>query len=89
MSVALDLGPLGGSLPSGRLAASRSRLGWSFDALSWAAAYPPRNDLAVIDVKPEGLVLREIAPGWSKEELQKLTGVPLLSVGRAPEIKFN
>ena len=47
------------------------------------------TDLAVIDVKPEGLVLREIAPGWSKEELQKLTGVPLLSVGRAPEIKFN
>src|SRR3984893_2092901 len=39
------------------------------------------TDLAVIDVKPEGLVLREIAPGWSKEELQKLTGVPLLSVG--------
>ena len=47
------------------------------------------TDLAVIDVKPEGLVLREIAPGWSKEELQKLTGVPLLSVGRALEIKFN
>jgi 3-oxoacid CoA-transferase B subunit len=46
------------------------------------------TDLAVIDVKPEGLMLREIAPGWDIEELQKLTGAPLLSVGRAPEIKF-
>ncbi|HZV86663.1 MAG TPA: 3-oxoacid CoA-transferase subunit B [Candidatus Binatus sp.] len=46
------------------------------------------TDLAVIDVKPEGLMLREIAPGWHIEELQKLTGAPLLSVGRALEIKF-
>ena len=46
------------------------------------------TDLAVIDVKPEGLTLREIAPGWSNEEVQKLTGATLMSVGRAPEIKF-
>jgi 3-oxoadipate CoA-transferase beta subunit len=46
------------------------------------------TDLAVIDVKPEGLMLRETAPGWSKEELQKLTGAPLMSLGRAPEMKF-
>jgi 3-oxoacid CoA-transferase B subunit len=46
------------------------------------------TDLAVIDVKPEGLLLREIAPGWSIDELQKLTGAPLASSGRAPEIKF-
>jgi 3-oxoadipate CoA-transferase beta subunit len=46
------------------------------------------TDLAVIDVKPEGLMLREIAPGWSKEELQKLTGAPLMSLGRVPEIQF-
>jgi 3-oxoadipate CoA-transferase beta subunit len=46
------------------------------------------TDLAVIDVTPEGLVLREIAPGWSIEELQNLTGAPLTSSGRAPEIKF-
>jgi 3-oxoacid CoA-transferase B subunit len=46
------------------------------------------TDLAVIDVKSEGLLLREIAPGWEIEELQKLTGALLLSVGRAPEIKF-
>jgi 3-oxoadipate CoA-transferase beta subunit len=46
------------------------------------------TDLAVIDVKPEGLLLREIAPGWSIEELQKLTGAPLASRGVAPEIQF-
>lgn len=46
------------------------------------------TDLAVIDVKPEGLMLREVAPGWSIEELQKLTGAPLMSLGRAPGMKF-
>jgi 3-oxoadipate CoA-transferase, beta subunit len=46
------------------------------------------TDLAVIDVKPEGLMLREIAPGWDIEELQKLTGAPFASSGRAAEIKF-
>jgi 3-oxoacid CoA-transferase B subunit len=46
------------------------------------------TDLAVIDVKPEGLLLREIASGWAIEELQKLTGAPLMSRGRAPEIRF-
>jgi len=46
------------------------------------------TDLAVIDVKPEGLMLREVAPGWSIEELQKLTGAPLMSLGRAQEMKF-
>jgi 3-oxoadipate CoA-transferase beta subunit len=46
------------------------------------------TDLAVIDVKPEGLMLREIAPGWDIEALQKVTGAPLMSLGRAPEIKF-
>jgi 3-oxoacid CoA-transferase B subunit len=45
------------------------------------------TDLAVIDVKPEGLMLREIVLGWCIEELQKLTGAPLMSLGRAPEIK--
>ena len=46
------------------------------------------TDLAVIDVKPEGLMLREIAPGWSIEELQNLTAAPLMLQGRAPEMKF-
>ena len=46
------------------------------------------TDLAVIDVKPEGLMLREIAPGWDIEELRKLTGAPLTSPSRTPEIQF-
>jgi 3-oxoacid CoA-transferase B subunit len=46
------------------------------------------TDLAVIDVQPEGLMLREIAPGWSNEELQKVTGAPLMSRGRTSEMKF-
>src|ERR1700751_381844 len=45
------------------------------------------TDLAVIDVTPEGLMLREVAPGWSIDDLQKLTGAPLTSLGRATEIK--
>ena len=31
------------------------------------------TDLAVMDVTPQGLVLREVAPGWSLEEVQQLT----------------
>ena len=36
------------------------------------------TDLAVIDVRSEGLLLRETAPGWSREEIQELTSAPLL-----------
>src|SRR6267378_2604827 len=46
------------------------------------------TDLAVIDVKPEGLVLREVAPGWSAEEVQKATGAPLIAKSRVAEIAF-
>jgi len=46
------------------------------------------TDLAVIDVKPEGLVLREVAPGWTAEEVQKATGAPLIAKGRVAGITF-
>jgi len=46
------------------------------------------TDLAVIDVKPEGLVLREVAPGWTAEEVQKATGAPLIAKSRVAEITF-
>ncbi|MBV6319438.1 CoA transferase subunit B [Duganella violaceipulchra] len=36
------------------------------------------TDLAVLDVTPAGLVVREMAPGLSFEELQAATGAPLL-----------
>jgi 3-oxoacid CoA-transferase B subunit len=35
------------------------------------------TDLAVIDVKSEGLTLREVAPGWTAAEVQALTGTKL------------
>ncbi|HKD51468.1 MAG TPA: 3-oxoacid CoA-transferase subunit B [Candidatus Acidoferrum sp.] len=47
------------------------------------------TDLAVIDVAPEGLVLREIAPGWTREEVQKLTGARLSAKGLVPEIGLS
>jgi 3-oxoacid CoA-transferase B subunit len=42
------------------------------------------TDLAVIEVKPEGLVLNEVAPGWTAEELQALTEARLII---APDLK--
>ncbi len=42
------------------------------------------TDLAVIEVGPEGLILREYAPGWSPEEIQELTEPRLIL---APDLK--
>lgn len=42
------------------------------------------TELAVIEVTPEGLVLREVAPGVTPEDVQKLTEPQLC---RAPELK--
>jgi 3-oxoacid CoA-transferase subunit B len=42
------------------------------------------TDLAVIDVTPEGLLLRELFPGLSLEDIQSVTGPALLI---APDLK--
>jgi 3-oxoacid CoA-transferase subunit B len=42
------------------------------------------TELAVIDVTPEGLILREIAPGVTPEDVQKATEPTLL---RSPDLK--
>lgn len=42
------------------------------------------TDLAVIDVTPEGLVLREVAPGFSPEEVQQFTEPKLRYSGAVP-----
>ena len=47
------------------------------------------TDLAVIDVVPEGLVLRELAPGWSAEEVQAATEARLLVRGQVPEMRLE
>jgi 3-oxoacid CoA-transferase B subunit len=36
------------------------------------------TDIAVLDVTPEGLVLREVAPGWTAEEVQSLTEAKII-----------
>jgi 3-oxoacid CoA-transferase B subunit len=46
------------------------------------------TDLAVIDVLPEGLVLRETAPDWTAEEVRQHTGARLITRGRIPEMRF-
>jgi 3-oxoacid CoA-transferase subunit B len=43
------------------------------------------TELAVIDVTPEGLVLREVAPGVTPEDVQKVTDAPLRV---APDLKM-
>ena len=46
------------------------------------------TDLAVIDVKPEGLVLREVAPGWTPQEVQALTEAKLYVPANVPQMKL-
>ena len=36
------------------------------------------TDVAVLEPTPEGMVLRETAPGWSAEEVQEITGAQLI-----------
>ena len=42
------------------------------------------TDLAVIEVTPQGLLLKEVAPGWTAEEVQALTEPKLIT---APDLK--
>jgi 3-oxoacid CoA-transferase B subunit len=46
------------------------------------------TDLAVIEVKDEGLVLKEIAPGWTVPEVQALTGAGLIPAADLKEIEL-
>lgn len=47
------------------------------------------TDLAVIDVKPEGLHLREVTPGFTSEDVQKATGPKLFVSGAVCEMKLR
>jgi acetate CoA/acetoacetate CoA-transferase beta subunit len=44
------------------------------------------TDLAVIEPGPEGLVLRERAPGVTVDEILQATLAPLLVLGTVPEM---
>src|ERR1700719_1496093 len=46
------------------------------------------TDLAVIDVTPEGLFLRETAPGWSTDEVQARTEAKLIVCSTVPQMKL-
>jgi len=46
------------------------------------------TDLAVIEVTGEGLVLREIAPGWTVPEVQALTEAELVPAADLKEIEL-
>lgn len=47
------------------------------------------TDLAVIDVVPSGLQLREVAPGVSPEDVQKVTEPKLAIAARVPEMRLR
>lgn len=42
------------------------------------------TDLAVIEVTPGGLLLKEVAPGWTADEIQGLTEAELII---SPDLK--
>jgi 3-oxoacid CoA-transferase B subunit len=46
------------------------------------------SDVAVISVEPGGLVLEEVAPGWTAEEVQQVTDAPLRVSANLREIAF-
>ena len=46
------------------------------------------TDLAVIQIQRDGLVLKEVAPGWTPEEVQSLTEPELLVAPDLQEIHF-
>ena len=46
------------------------------------------TDLAVIEVTPEGLLLKEVAPGWSAAEVQDLTEPRLIVARDLKEIEL-
>ena len=46
------------------------------------------SDVAVIEVTPEGLLLREVAPGWTAEEVQALTEPKLKVAANLKEMEL-
>ncbi len=46
------------------------------------------TDLAVVEVGPAGLTLREVAPGWAPGEVAALTAAPLAVAADVPEMEL-
>ena len=47
------------------------------------------TDVAVIDVTPDGLLLREHAPGWSADDIRAITDAPLQAADDLREISLG
>ena len=47
------------------------------------------TDLAVLDIRPDGVHLREIASGWTPAELQSLTDAPFTLPDSLPAIRLG
>jgi 3-oxoacid CoA-transferase B subunit len=47
------------------------------------------TDLAVVDITPSGLVLREVAQQWTAAEVQQLTGAKLTFAGAPHEMRLK
>jgi 3-oxoacid CoA-transferase len=47
------------------------------------------TDLAVIDIGPDGLLLREVAPGISVDDVRRTTAAPLRVAGDVREMEFG
>ena len=46
------------------------------------------TDIAAMDVTESGLILKEVAPGWTAEEVQALTEAPLIVADNLKEIEL-
>ena len=47
------------------------------------------TDVAVMDRTPEGIALREVAPGWTPAEVQAITGARLIIPADVPEMSLT
>jgi 3-oxoadipate CoA-transferase beta subunit len=61
----------------------------TYPVTALACVHTVFTDLAVIDVHPGGLHLREIAPGWTPTELQSLTDARLIVPSRLAAIELT
>ncbi len=60
----------------------------SYPLTAVACVHTIVTDLAVIDVTPQGLLLREVAPGFTPAEVQAATEPKLRYSGKVPEIRL-
>ena len=60
----------------------------SFPLTAKSCVHKIFTDIAVIDVTKQGLILKEVAPGWTADEVQALTEVPLIIAGDLKEIEL-